>query len=130
MRFLANLVKSYPITSIIIVAIWVLCLLPIPQTPLSGLTLIDKWTHIVMYLALSLIIGYERWRNNRKRTFRAQLFFIFILPVIMGGLLEILQATATGGRRSGEWLDFVADVSGSALALLICILLARCLAKD
>ena len=125
-----TLVRQYPITSLLVLAIWLLCLLPVPNTPLSGLTLIDKWTHIVMYLLLSLIIGYERWRNNHSRSFGAQLLFIFLLPVLMGGLLEIIQATATNGRRSGEWLDFAADACGSAIAFSICILLARCCAKD
>lgn len=47
----------------------------------------------------------------------------------MGGVIEILQAYCTGGRRSGEWLDFAADALGSTIALLIGILLVRCRAK-
>ena len=43
----------------------------------------------------------------------------------MGGLLEILQANCTGGRRSGEWLDFAANSVGSTLAFVIGILVAR-----
>lgn len=105
------------------------CLIQIPKTPLSGLTLIDKWTHIAMYFALSLILAFERWRNRRSKALWAQFIFIFLLPALMGGFLEIIQATATNGKRSGEWLDFVADAIGSAIALLICILLAKCRAR-
>lgn len=129
MCFPLKIVREFPITTLIILVIWVICLIQIPKTPLSGLTLIDKWTHIAMYFALSLIIAFERWRNQRSKSYLAQFIFIFLLPALMGGLLEIIQATATGGRRSGEWLDFVADAIGSAIALFICILLAKCRAR-
>lgn len=47
----------------------------------------------------------------------------FILPVVMGGLIEILQANCTGGRRSGDWLDWLADSIGVVLGDIIGILL-------
>ena len=53
----------------------------------------------------------------------------FVLPALMGGLIEILQANCTGGRRSGDWLDFAADSIGAALALAICMLPAKCRAR-
>lgn len=43
----------------------------------------------------------------------------------MSGLIEILQATCTGGRRSGDWLDFAANTVGVTLAAVIGILAAR-----
>lgn len=43
----------------------------------------------------------------------------------MGGLIELLQAYCTGGRRSGEWLDLLADVVGAVLAMIIGMLWAR-----
>lgn len=43
----------------------------------------------------------------------------------MGGLIELLQAYCTGGRRSGEWLDLLADVVGAVLATIIGMLWAR-----
>jgi VanZ family protein len=49
--------------------------------------------------------------------------------MLMGGVIEILQAYCTGGRRSGDWIDFLADAVGVLLAQLICIPLARRLAK-
>jgi type III secretory pathway component EscS len=52
----------------------------------------------------------------------------------MGGMIELVQAYCTGGRRSGEWLDLIADIIGVAVAAvvgsIICILRARCRAKD
>ena len=37
----------------------------------------------------------------------------------MSGLIEILQATCTGGRRSGDILDFVANSLGVLLGWLL-----------
>ena len=51
------------------------------------------------------------------------------MPIIMGGLIEILQSYCTNGNRSGEWLDFLADAIGSTIAVLIGILLVRYRAK-
>lgn len=129
MRFLPKIVRKYPVTTLVVMVIWVLCLVPIPQTPLSGLTLVDKWTHIIMYLVLSMIVGIEYWRNTHSQSFGGRFLYVFLLPVVMGGLLEIIQATATCGMRSGEWLDFAADTCGSAIAFVICILLARCYSR-
>lgn len=47
----------------------------------------------------------------------------------MGGLVEIAQAYCTGGRRTGDWLDFAADAIGATLGGLIGILLVKCFAK-
>ena len=53
----------------------------------------------------------------------------FIAPILMGGLIEILQANCTGGRRSGEWMDFYADAIGVVLAAIFGILLGWYRAK-
>ncbi len=112
-----------------VVVIWVICLIPIPETPLSDVSMIDKWTHIVMYLVLSGVVGFEYIRANKKATPAQLLLWEWLLPVLMGGLVEIVQATCTGGVRSGDWLDFVADGIGSTLALAIGILVVRFRAK-
>lgn len=49
----------------------------------------------------------------------------WLAPVAMSGLIEILQATCTGGRRSGEWLDFAANSIGVTLAAIGGIVVLR-----
>lgn len=120
---------KYPLTIILLVVIWVLCFIPIPETPLSHVSLIDKWTHIAMYFVLSLTVMYEYQKTHTDNLVSKYSLYAWLLPVVMGGVIEILQATCTGGRRSGEWLDFLGDALGSTLALLIGILLVRCRAK-
>lgn len=123
-----NFIRNYPLSLLFTVFIWVICLIPIPETPLDNVHLIDKWTHIALYFLLSSIIGHEFFmaqkRVGKKPLPRQLLLWEWLLPVVMGGLVEIVQATCTDGVRNGDWLDFLADAIGSTVALLIgCILL-------
>ena len=64
--FIAKKIKNYPLSSLLIVAIWVVCLIPIPETPLSDVNLIDKWTHFVMYGSLTSVIWFEYIRRHKQ----------------------------------------------------------------
>ena len=64
--FLAKKIKNYPLSSLLIVAIWVVCLIPVPETPLNDVNLIDKWTHFVMYGSLTTVIWFEYIRRKKK----------------------------------------------------------------
>ena len=136
MQNVLKFIGDYPLSLLLTVIIWVLCFINVPETPLENITLMDKWTHIAMYLVLGIVIF---WESNRKRK-RAMppvqemkkakvVLWTFVLPALMGGLIEILQANCTGGRRSGDWLAFAADSTGAALALAICMLPAKCRAR-
>ena len=129
MQQMIQFIKRYPFTTVLILGIWVVCLIPIPETPLSGVTLIDKWTHVVLYTILGCCIWIETVRSRQKLSNKQLFILTFAAPIIMGGLIEIVQATCTGGNRSGEWMDFLADSIGVVLSLLIGILLATCLSK-
>lgn len=129
MQQMIQFIKRYPFTTVLILGIWVVCLIPIPETPLSGVTLIDKWTHVVLYTILGCCIWIETARSRQKLSNKQLFILTFAAPIIMGGLIEIVQATCTGGNRSGEWMDFLADSIGIVLSLLIGILLATCLSK-
>lgn len=124
-----NFIRNYPLSLIFTIFIWVICLIPIPDTPLSEVHLIDKWTHIALYFILSSIIGHEYFSANKraqKKTLPQQLvLWEWLVPVIMGGLVEIVQATCTNGVRNGDWLDFIADGIGSTLAFLIGLVLVK-----
>ena len=93
------ILAKFPFSCIIIAGIWVLCFMNIPDTPLSNIRLIDKWTHAVMYLVLGFSLIFEYLRANKK------------------------------AKLSGDWLDFLADSIGSTIAFLIGILLVKCRAK-
>lgn len=120
---------KYPLSCLLIVAIWVVCLIPIPETPLSEVRLIDKWTHVVMYLVLSSLLWIEYLRAHVRVVKSRVVLGATLAPLLMGGLVEIVQATCTNGVRNGDWMDFLADAVGVAVGQIIGIVLARCLSK-
>ncbi len=129
MKKVLILCRKYPFSTLCIIAIWILCLMPIPETPLSQVKLIDKWTHLIMYGGLCLTIWTDRARLGIAFNRRGTAIYAVALPIVMGGLIELVQAYCTAGMRSGEWLDWAADTLGVALGQPIGILVAVCLAK-
>lgn len=125
MRYIFHLATKYPLSTFLIVVIWVLCFCTPPHTRLNNVRFIDKWTHIAMYLLTCSVIWAEYLRRHSKVEWRKTLILAWAAPIVMSGVIEILQATCTGGRRSGEWLDFAANSVGCTLGLAIGILLVK-----
>lgn len=117
MNLLLQKVKHYPFSTVIIVIVWVLSLMPVPETPLDDIKLIDKWTHIVMYGGVCFVIWVEYLHRHTAVSLKRLIVFGWLAPVMMGGLLELIQAWCTGGRRNGDPMDFVANTVGATLIL-------------
>ena len=134
-------VKKYPLTLLCIAIVWVLSLVPFfPETPFDNVEFADKWTHLIMYggtcsvLWIEYIKAHPRplpkgggigavktplpWGGEGGRLF----LFAWLAPVLMGGLLELLQAYATT-TRNGDWLDFAANSLGVTLAAVFGMIL-------
>ena len=123
--FIAKKIKNYRLSSLLVVAIWVVCLIPVPETPLNDVCFIDKWTHFVMYGTLTTVIWFEYIRRKKKnKTFHWKVLFIggLLCPVIMGGLIELAQAYLTT-CRSGDFFDFVCNSMGVLLGCLVGLIL-------
>ena len=129
MNKLQHILTKYPFSCIIVIGTWILCFMNIPETPLSNVRFIDKWTHSLIYLVLGLSISLEYIRTTKLPNPKIIVILVWLIPIMMGGLIEILQSKCTNGNRSGEWFDFFADAMGSTIALLIGILLVRYRAK-
>ena len=140
--FIAKKIKNYPLSSLLVVAIWVVCLIPIPETPLSDVNLIDKWTHFVMYGSLTSVIWFEYVRRHKPLTHhyvtpsplgermpegqvRGRLLIGGVLcPIIMGGLIELAQAYLTT-CRSGDVYDFFCNSLGVLLGYCIGLIIKK-----
>lgn len=129
MNNLFHSVTKYPFSNICLLIIWTLCFIPIPQTPLDHISMIDKWTHVVMYGGTCGIFWLEYLTKHKKVEWRNIILVTVITPILMGGVIEILQKYCTGGMRSGEWLDLAADTIGVVLGFIIGSLLAVFLSK-
>lgn len=130
MKKLKFFCKKYPLTSCLIVVIWVICLVPIPENvPLGDVPMMDKWTHFVMYGTLCAVIWWEYLRRHQQKNAGRLFLLAFLAPILMSGVIELAQAYLTNGNRSGDWLDFVANSIGVVLGNVIGILQAVFRAK-
>ena len=117
--------KYYPhflLTLVCLAAVFYLSFFRPSELPLAGVPLIDKWTHVVMYFGLTLVFWFDYHLYSARRARFASdvlLFCGFVLPVVLGGVIEIAQAHWTGGWRSGEMADFAADTLGSLLGFVL-----------
>ena len=115
MTFIKNHALSLFLTAVIVF----LSLFPFGPIELAAdVPLADKWTHMLMYAVLSLALAWEFHRTNDRGSWLQFCAVVFVVPTILGGLLELAQAYCTD-YRSGEWLDFVADSIGALAGLLI-----------
>ena len=120
MRFISQIVKKYPFSVVCIAMIWVLSLVPFfPETPLNGVKFIDKWVHILMYGGAFTVLWIEYIWQHRTADYEKLFFWAWLMPVAMGGFLELLQEYCTAGHRNGDWLDFAANTTGVTVAGVI-----------
>lgn len=124
-----HFIKQYTLSFICMVVIWILCLVPIPETPLSQINMVDKWTHIVMFGGWCTVLWLEYGLHHQVINMKRAIPYAIIFPILMGGLIEIVQQTCTGGNRSGDFIDFIADAIGVALGAAIGIPLAQMISK-
>lgn len=126
-----RIVTIYPASCLCIAIIWVLCFCTPPHTPLDNVPLMDKWTHILMYAGTCSVIWVEHLRY-RKRNIRLSfpIIWAWLAPILMSGAIELLQAYCTGGRRSGDWLDFLANAIGATVGFLFGLFVYRAKYKD
>lgn len=120
-------IKNYRFSLFCIVLIWVLSLMPVPDTDLAeDIPFIDKWTHIVMYLGTCSIIWIEYYLKHKAETNKIRLLIgAIILPILMSGILELLQKYCTGGLRNGDWIDLAANTTGVVLAAILGVFFFR-----
>ena len=80
----------YPLSSLLVAVIWIICLIPVPETPLSDVALIDKWTHIAMYFVLGLVLWTEYLFRHKRVCRQRVILMAWLAPVVMGGLIEFV----------------------------------------
>ena len=79
----------------------------------------DKWTHLVMYGGTCSVMWIEYLRCHRRPSLKRLFVFDWLAPVLRSGVIELLQAYCTGGRRSGDWYDFAANTTGAVIGAIV-----------
>ena len=119
MNFIKHFIVKYPLSCLCVAAIWVLCFCTPPHTPLDQVAFMDKWTHLVMYGGTCSVMWIEYLRCHRRPSLKRLFVFDWLAPVLMSGMIELLQAYCTGGRRSGDWYDFAANTTGAVIGAIV-----------
>jgi len=120
MSFIRQIIKKYPFSIICIALIWILSLTPFfPETPLDNVRFIDKWVHILMYGGTFTVLWIEYHLKHHSPDYEKLFFWAWLAPILMSGVLELLQEYCTFGHRNGDWLDFAANATGVTVAAFI-----------
>lgn len=97
------------------ILIFVLSSISSLSSPDLGISLQDKWTHMIEFAIFGLLLqrSFVRVYGNRFPSY----FVAFIIGVIYGGLDEIHQSFVEG--READIIDFYADTIGIFVALIL-----------
>lgn len=118
-------VRKYPLSLLCIAAIWYLSFFTPPKTELEEVPFMDKWVHVAMYGGTFGILWVEYLRSHHGLDKIKLTVWAWAAPILMSGLIELLQEYCTGHRRSGDWLDLAANSIGVTLAAVFGLLLYR-----
>ena len=107
---------AYRLSLLLTMIIFALCLYDLPETPLDQVRFIDKYTHVLMYLAYGTVLWVETGLRDLPPHKRWSVCVAW--PVAMGGLIEVLQSLCTL-HRHGDLLDVAANSLGVVLAVFV-----------
>lgn len=125
-RRLIVVIRKYPMSSFFFLLIWYLSFFTPPKTELDDVAFIDKWVHIAMYGGTCGTLWIEYIMRHKSGLDKAKLaIWAWLMPIVMSGVIELLQEYCTNGRRSGDWLDLAANATGVTLAAVFGFLLHR-----
>ncbi|MDU1889370.1 MAG: VanZ family protein [Dysgonomonas sp.] len=110
---------SWPPAIVALIIFYLCCLIPTDDIP-SGFEFFiptDKVVHFLMYFGLALVASFNYiYDKNGKIIILKLIVFAILIPILYGGLIEILQAEYFEGR-SGDWYDFLADILGALASI-------------
>lgn len=113
-------IKKYPVSLAIILMVIYLSFFKPPSTGLGTIPHLDKVAHVGMYFVMSGMLWLEFLRTHKRDHTPLWHAWIgaFLCPVLFSGIVELLQEYCTT-YRGGDWMDFVANTTGAALASLV-----------
>ena len=108
--------RTYPFLANWLSGLIALSIIWLSLTPLAELPSVpggDKTHHIIAYAALAIPTAFA---------YPKRLLILAVLYILLGGLIELMQPYV---NRYGEWLDFIANLSGVILGSSIGLLLDK-----
>jgi len=109
---------SYKLAIFWALVILELCSMPghfIPSVSWLELLSFDKWVHAGIFFTLLALLQVAVVSHNQSNKLS---YLYFVLSVLYGGSLELMQATLFS-ERSADWYDVIANSFGCLMALLL-----------
>jgi VanZ family protein len=92
---------------------------PTTFADLNVVHITDKTAHYLVYVVYGLVLIYDYIKQATTRFSKTFfLYFCILSPIIMGGIIEIIQETFFK-PRTAEWVDWLCDITGILTAWLI-----------
>lgn len=111
-----------------IIIFYLCCLISVDEMPDTGFELFmhaDKLVHFLMFFGLSMVASFNYIILNRgKIIILKMIVFAVLLPILYGGLIEIVQHEYFPNRM-GDWYDFLADALGAIFTIPFSLYLRR-----
>lgn len=120
--------RQYGLSIVVALFIMNMCMMPsssVPSISLGGLVPdclrplsdfvkehMDKFAHFTFFLALSFAISHDLWVQRTDFATKKMKIWAIVVPILYGGLIEIMQATLTT-TRSGDICDLCFDAIGT-----------------
>lgn len=78
----------------------------------------DKWGHMLAYLLLGVVLVINLLRDDQTKKI---LWLVgLIVPIVYGGLMEIIQGLCCY-PRTASWWDWLADIIGTIVGVSIVV---------
>lgn len=111
---------TWPPAIVAVVIFYLCCLIPQNDVPEVGFNFFipnDKIVHFLMYFGLAGVASFNYIYDKNGKIIILKLFaFAILIPILYGGLIEIIQDRYFP-ERSGDWYDFLADTMGALASL-------------
>lgn len=125
MKSLFKLITRNKFRTRILAGLWTLmifiaCLIPGRDVPSVNFPLMDKWVHFVIFGGFSFL-----WLATFQRTDLMKRIAFFLLAVLFGYVVELLQGSGITSGRSYDMWDVLADGIGGALGVILFCFLER-----
>lgn len=120
-NIIKGLCKLHILSALCGTLILIVCVIKIPaQDEPVNIPYFDKIVHFLMYFVFSVIYISEKFSasNNCRRRPLPTYIIAFVLSLVIGGMIELIQAYMTN-YRSGEFLDWFSDIAGCLSAIVI-----------
>ena len=110
---------KYGLSVAVAMTILYLCIMPSPPHVGGEIPNVDKFEHILMYLILVCALCKNFYQDYTEFYSFKMIMWTIVAPICFGGVIELLQSYCTT-TRSGDWLDWLADILGVLAGYLIC----------